>query len=172
MTKWTFCGDLSYLPTAVLGTAAYVNTGVSSGNVPLVGTQSATTSLAGAVELATDVEVTSGSDTQRAIVPSALASIYGASSQTNEIAPLKVSGAFTSKIVKRGSVSSTTGTTVTFAAAFPNACQNVILTCQNAAFRYAFLTSAPTTSQFTFVVNQSGGSSSTADVVYWQAEGY
>lgn len=45
--NWSLVGDLSYLPTAALGTAAYVNTGVSSGNVPLVGTRSATTSLAG-----------------------------------------------------------------------------------------------------------------------------
>jgi hypothetical protein len=37
-SNWALIGNLSYLPIATLGTAAYVNTGASSGDVPLIGT--------------------------------------------------------------------------------------------------------------------------------------
>lgn len=82
-SNWSLVGNLSYLPTATLGTAAYVNTGASSGNVPLVGTQSATTSLAGTIEIATDAEVIAGTDSQRAIVPSSLVAAFANSKATN-----------------------------------------------------------------------------------------
>lgn len=108
-------------------------------------------------------------------VSSDLAAIYGASSQTNELVPIKVSGVFVNKITKRGSLSSTSGATVTFSTPFPTACQTVKLTCEDSAanFRHAFLAnSSPTTSQFEFVVNSSAGTSATADFVYWEATGY
>lgn len=46
-TNWTLFANLALTPSSALGTAAYVNTGTSVGNVPLIGTTSATTSLAG-----------------------------------------------------------------------------------------------------------------------------
>ena len=48
--------------TLGLGTAAIVNTGVANGNVPLVGTKSATTTLAGMVEQSTSAENITGTD--------------------------------------------------------------------------------------------------------------
>jgi len=56
-----------------VGGMSLLTTGTASGNVPLVGTQSATTALAGTIEIATDAEVTDGTDSSRAIVPSAFA---------------------------------------------------------------------------------------------------
>lgn len=52
-----------------LGTAADVNTGTSSGNVPLVGTTSATDSLAGLLETATQAEQETASATDKAVTP-------------------------------------------------------------------------------------------------------
>ncbi len=48
-----------------LGTVATLNTGTGSGNVPLVGTVSASETLAGTVERATDAEALTGTDTTR-----------------------------------------------------------------------------------------------------------
>ncbi len=48
-----------------LGTAAVKNTGTTTGLVPLLGTISATTSLAGLIEFATAIEVFNGTDTFR-----------------------------------------------------------------------------------------------------------
>lgn len=56
-----------------LGTSAVLDTGTLSGNVPVVGTSSATTTLAGTIQLATNAEVTAGINTAKAIVPSAFA---------------------------------------------------------------------------------------------------
>lgn len=55
--NWTLLANLAYTPTAALGTAAYINTGTSSGRVPLVGTQSATTSLAGLSYLSSPITI-------------------------------------------------------------------------------------------------------------------
>ncbi len=122
---------------------------------------------------ATDAEAAAGTVTNKPIVPSVLASLYGAGSQTNEITPLKISGSLDNqKIVKRGSVSNTSSGTVNFDDDFPTACQNVILTCQDGAFRHAFLTAAPLVGSFTYEVDSSGGSTAATDVLYWQAEGY
>jgi hypothetical protein len=52
-----------------LGTVATLDTGSSDGNVPLVGTASASVTLAGAVELATNAEAVTGTDTARAVTP-------------------------------------------------------------------------------------------------------
>ena len=52
--------------TLGLGTAATANTGTTTGTVPLVGTSSSTTSLAGLVELATDAEAKAATDAARA----------------------------------------------------------------------------------------------------------
>jgi len=62
-----------------LGSAAFVNTGTTNGTVPLIGAgdklnasvlPAATTSASGAVELSTDAEFQTGTDTNRAVTPS------------------------------------------------------------------------------------------------------
>ena len=46
-TKWALLGDLANIPSAALGTAAYGNTGTGNGDIPEIGTPSATASLPG-----------------------------------------------------------------------------------------------------------------------------
>lgn len=53
-------------------TPTLLSTGTASGNIPLVGTSSATETLAGLVELATTAEAAAGTDTARAITPAGL----------------------------------------------------------------------------------------------------
>jgi len=132
---WQQCGDLQYIPDAALGTAAYVDTGTGSGDIPLIGTSSATDALAGLIEIATNAEVAAGTDTDRAIVPSALASLFGTSSRsTNGYArlPAKVGGAFVEIIIQWGYVAAAsipsvgTNYTVTLPLTYPNA--NLVVT--------------------------------------------
>ena len=56
-------------------TALGLTTGTASGNVPLVGTSSATTTLAGLVEIATDAELATGGAAIRAVTPSNIESL-------------------------------------------------------------------------------------------------
>ncbi len=132
--NWTLVGNLSYLPTTTLGTAAYVNTGTSSGNVPLVGTQSATTSLAGTIEIATDAEVIAGTDSQRAIVPSSLVAAFPNSKATNGYTYLP-----NGFILQSGYSATVSNTTIVFPIAFPTACTAVVPTsyASNSAFAFA-----------------------------------
>lgn len=60
--------------SANLAALSSLSTGTSSGNIPLVGTTSATEALAGLVELATNSEALTGSDTTRAVTSAGLAS--------------------------------------------------------------------------------------------------
>lgn len=64
------------------GTAALLTVGTASGNLPLVGTSSATETLAGLVELATTTEAAAGTDTARAVTPAGLAASILGHSQT------------------------------------------------------------------------------------------
>lgn len=69
------------------GTAALKTLGTSSGDIPLVGTSSATDALPGLVELATTAEAAAGTDTARAVTPAggaaAIAALgIGGSAQT------------------------------------------------------------------------------------------
>lgn len=76
----TTVGDAVFIATdaaaartaLALGTVATKNTGTASGEVPLVGTASATDALAGLVEKATDAEIATGTDTDRYISPAGL----------------------------------------------------------------------------------------------------
>lgn len=89
----------------------------------------ATTSTKGVVELATDAEVAAGTDTERAIVPSALASLFGASIRSTNgtiSLPAKVDGAFVELMIQIGFVNNTTaGNTSPFTSAFPTTCLGV-----------------------------------------------
>ncbi|MHB1098648.1 MAG: hypothetical protein ACYCZR_03760 [Burkholderiales bacterium] len=58
-----------YALESALGTASTKDTGTASGNVPLVGTKSATESLAGLVELATQAEAEAGADNTVVMTP-------------------------------------------------------------------------------------------------------
>ena len=128
-TKWQLLGDLTNLPSAALGTAAYVNTGTSSGDVPLIGTQSATTSLAGLVQLATNAEVAAGSSSQKGVVPSALLALFKGSllvaSSGYARLPIQNSGAFSEIIIQWAKgINTTIGDstqTVNFPLTFPTA---------------------------------------------------
>lgn len=54
------------------GAAALKTIGTASGNIPLVGTSSATSTVPGLVELATTAEAAAGTDTARAVTPAGL----------------------------------------------------------------------------------------------------
>lgn len=115
------------------GAMSLLSIGTASGNVPLVGTQSATTSLAGTIEIATDAEVIAGTDTTRAATAAAIAALFGTSilGDTGELKiPLIVGGVFVKGIIKYGVANNVTssGATVTFANAFPNAMRRAFLT--------------------------------------------
>ncbi len=80
-TKWSLCGNLSNLPSATLGTAAYIDTGIVSGKIPLIGTQSASTSLAGLTQLADTSATNTGTSNTTAVTPASLAAKSGLTAQ-------------------------------------------------------------------------------------------
>jgi hypothetical protein len=93
----------------------------------------ATTSLIGQVELLTNAELAAGTDTTRAATAAALLSLFGASTRGgtgNLRLANNVGGAFKETIIKYGLSSSTINSsstmTVSFASAFPNACNFAI----------------------------------------------
>lgn len=63
---------------ATHGTVVTKSTGTTSGTVPLIGTSSATTALAGLVELADSGETVTGTDTTRATTPAGVAAAIAA----------------------------------------------------------------------------------------------
>lgn len=72
-----FVGDISSVVRCVgyfKASGNPINTGTSSGQVPLIGTQSATTSLAGLTQLADNATTQTGTSTTTAITPAGLAS--------------------------------------------------------------------------------------------------
>lgn len=85
-----------------LGSAAIRDAGQSAGNVPLVGTPSATDELAGLIELATSDEALAGTDASRAISPAALAAVLASQtgpafiSVSHEVVSGVAGGTFTS----------------------------------------------------------------------------
>lgn len=91
----------------------------------------ATTTNQGLIEIATDAEVKAATDTERAIVPSALASLFAASSRASSgyaRIPVKVSGAFVEIIIQWGvGTFSAVGTANSFPIAFPTAVLGVYL---------------------------------------------
>lgn len=69
--------DDLYPRASTLGTASTKNIGTSSGQVPLIGTQSATTSLAGLASLATQAEVNAGTDANKIVTSNTLLNASG-----------------------------------------------------------------------------------------------
>jgi hypothetical protein len=94
----------------------------------------ATTTTQGVIEIATNAETAAGTDTERAIVPSALASLFGASSRsTNGYArlPVKVGSAFVEIIIQwgtSGSIGADSTLVVTLPLTFPTAIASVVAT--------------------------------------------
>jgi len=82
----------------------------------------ATTTNQGVIEIATNAETAAGTDTERAIVPSALAALFGTSDRSSNgyaRLPVKVAGAFVEIIIQWGTASvSSAGTVVTLPIAY------------------------------------------------------
>lgn len=82
----------------------------------------ATTTNQGVIEIATNAETAAGTDTERAIVPSALAALFGTSDRSSNgyaRLPIKVAGAFVEIIIQWGTTSVTSsGTVVTLPIAY------------------------------------------------------
>ena len=141
ITNGSLAGDI--LGRTGSSLKVYSATGVLIGSISydsLLNLQDASQTQKGVVELATNAEVTAGTDTQRAIVPSALANLYGASSasaNSNFRIPIKVGGTFAEGIIQSGVSSSVAGnstTTITFPAAFPNSTDPVIIITPQGAY--------------------------------------
>jgi hypothetical protein len=137
---------------------------------------------AGKIEVATNAEVAAGSDTQRAVVPSALANLFGSStlSETGQIIfPVKVSGALVKLIIKFGKLDNValnqTWHTVTFAQAFPTAalfalCQIAISSFPSGVVSGVIRLDSLTTSQIQ--VGADFSDSAPSGDIYWFAIGY
>ena len=99
--------------------------------VQVLGKVPATTTTEGVIEIATNAETLAGTDTERAIVPSALASLFGSSVRSNSgyaRLPVKVGGAFAEIIIQWAvGTFSATGTANSFPLAFPNSVFAVVL---------------------------------------------
>jgi hypothetical protein len=103
----------------------------------LIMLQSASDSVSGLVRLATNADVAAGSDALKAIVPSALLSLFAASARSTTSGsarlPVNISSAFSELIIKVKQDTTTIpagggATDITFDAAFPNACIGVVMT--------------------------------------------
>tara|TARA_R110000868_G_scaffold189510_1_gene432504 strand:+ start:894 stop:1856 length:963 start_codon:yes stop_codon:yes gene_type:complete len=142
------------------------------------GVAQATTAQAGLVELATNAETAAGTDTLRAIVPSALAALFGASTLANPfnlILPVKIGGAFVNFIVKGGrAVGIASSGTISFAVAFPTSGLFHMVNAEDSIgiARIAQTTSAPSTTGIDYNTLNSGGTSAAATAVNWLAIGY
>ena len=87
----------------------------------------ATTTVAGIVELLTDSELATGTDTSRAATAASLLSLFGTSSQAASgyvRIPINIGGAFDEVIFQWGvdTLTDTSGQTITFPVTFPNSC--------------------------------------------------
>jgi hypothetical protein len=154
--------------TLGLGTAATLATGTASGNVPLVGTVSATTSLAGLAALATAAEILAGTDSAKIATAAALAGNKSLAASGY----YKLPGGL---IVNWGKVFGASGAdnSETFEVAFPTACIAVAGTAMDTGTgaRTFQLASTPTKTGFTFNVI-SGGSGRGVTAAYYIALGY
>jgi hypothetical protein len=145
--------------------------GNNSGDIPIVGSQSATTDLAGLVELLTNAELAAGTDTTRAATAAAVASLFGTSLRSASgyaRLPVVVGGAFVEIILQWGTASITPSSpqAVTLPIAFPNAgLRGFSSPISTGANSYGGVTTVSTT-QITIWVNNIGAS------VNWLAIGY
>lgn len=137
-----------------LGTAATVNTGTASGNVPLVGTNSATELLAGTVELATSAEAQALTDALKALTPATLAAaLQGGNQSLATNGYQKLPGGLIIQWASIAGPGANTSFTWTFPIAFPNACRIVLINGNDATTTPASASpnSAPTTSSVSLV---------------------
>jgi hypothetical protein len=116
--------------------------GNSSGNIPVVGSQSASTSLAGLVELLTNAELAAATDTTRAATAAAIASLFSNSTLANPGAiyiPVLRNGIFEKLIVQLGNYTSAVpaggSVDITLPVTFPTAF--LIAICCPAAAAYS-----------------------------------
>lgn len=142
--------------TTQLATTAFVQTAVGA-----YSPDTASTTVSGVVELATNAECRTGTDTTRAVTPDGLTYAF-------ENYSLAASGyqVFPGGLCIQWGYKSSSGaasTTLTFPIAFPTACKSVILGAQNAD---VYVSSAPTTTTVD-VARASGGFT-----FYWVAFGY
>lgn len=103
-----------------------------NGTAFCLATGSASTTVKGIVELATDAEVATATDSIRAIVPSALASLFGASLRSANgyiRLPIKVSGAFVEIIIQWAKGVNTTIGDSTQIVNFPLTFPTAVLAC-------------------------------------------
>lgn len=150
-----------YLISKKLGTAALRDTGTATGNVPLVGTASATTSLAGLAPLATLAEVQGGTATGKIIDPATLAGAMANSKATNGYTYLPNGLIMQWGYDTGGSASKL----VTFPITFPNTCLNVCAVDGGSGRNSKGVNTFSTAS---FRLYAAG----TTDLTYWFAIGY
>jgi hypothetical protein len=143
----------------------------------------ASTTVSGIVELLTNAELAAGTDTTRAATAAALLSLFGASTRGgtgNLRLANNVGGQFKETIIKYGLSSSTINSsstmTVSFASAFPNAC-NFAIGCFKSDNNLgvtdtSLMVDTFTTSQVVFDRGTNGGGASHPLYVYWLAIGY
>lgn len=137
--------------------------------------KSATTTAKGVVELATNAETITGTDTSRAVTPSNVTGLFADSGRvslgTNGYQKLP-----SGLIIQWGSGLLTSGGTVSFPTAFPNACVSVQVTpdSNNAVSMELCSVRLLTQTTFTFdgAVLIGGGAVTTNLTAYWFAIGY
>lgn len=136
----------------------------------------ATTTLKGAVELATDAETATGTDTARPIVPSALLSLFNASLRSSDgylRIPCNVGGTFVELIVQWGidTVNISSSLAVSLPLTFPTAALHGIANLfESATGRTSpgYVTAVSTTQ----ITLHNSNSSGTDDDISWIAIGY
>ena len=160
--------DILYPRASSLGTASTKNTGTSSGNVPLIGTQSATTSLAGLASLATSAEVSTGTNTNKIITPAALAGAMPNSKGVNGYEGS--SNGFFKQWGSSSAINPASSTSILFPTTFPTEVVSIQITAKSftSGPQAANYVSNVTTSGFT--LNNQGSSGAVS--FYWEATGY
>jgi hypothetical protein len=143
--------------------------GTANGNIPLVGTASATSSLPGLVELLTNAELAAGTDTTRAATAANILSLFAASSKAASgyaRLPINSGGAFSEIIIQWGTGSAAGVITKTLPLTFPNYFAYVQCAEIGGSYR-SFNLNILSTSQFTYEAISVGSSS-----MRWIAIGY
>lgn len=196
-SNWTLLANLIYTPASAallasnnlsdltststartnlgLGTAALLDTGTSTGNIPVIGTQSATTSTAGLASLATSTEVRTGTDANKIITPNALAGAMVNSKATSGYTYLANGLIFQwgTGSAQSGSDVASDAQTVVFPITFPNAVFSVVcgqLASDNRDAIYQVY--GITTSQFRAFANAMNTGGSGTITPRWIAIGY
>ena len=121
----------------------------------------ATTTNQGVIEIATNAETAAGTDTERAIVPSALAALFGTSDRSSNgyaRLPVKVAGAFVEIIIQWGTASvSSAGTVVTLPIAYTTT--NAVVLGSGDVAGQTMVAQSKTTTNFTGFKSGTGSAS-------------